>query len=167
MDGLFLLSQVINSNIKEDNMINYKKRLPVKEPKIILKVIEDAIKQNDNIYALFLESSALESYLSSMLIISRKSNEKPYKGVIDSIQKMNFRTLLTVNNVLGNIDNDLYKRLNKFYDERNKIAHEMIGIDFNDAQNNESIKFIIDEGFKLCAEVSKIHESKLEKFSYM
>lgn len=146
-------------------MINYKKRLPVKEPKIILKVIEDAIKQNDNIYALFLESSALESYLSSILIILRRSNEKPYKGIIDSIQKMNFRTLLTVNNVLGNINNDLYKRLNKFYDERNKIAHDMIGIDFNDAQNNESIKSIIDEGFKLCTEVSKIHESKLlEKF---
>ena len=143
-------------------MIDYKP-LPVLEPKMILDVIESAIEQDNNIYALFLESSALEGYLSSLLIISRISKGKPYKGVTDSIEKMNFRTLLSVNNVLGNIDNDLYKSLNKFYDERNKIAHYMIGIDFNDASVNNSFKTLNNSGLKLCIELSKIHETKLKR----
>jgi len=143
-------------------MIDHKPK-PIDEPKVILEVIENAIKQNDNIYALFLESSALESYLSSLLIISRISNVEPDKGAADSIEKMNFRTLLIVNNVLGNIDNNLYKRLNKFYDNRNKIAHHMIGIDFNDMEMDKSIRLLNDEGFKLCTEVSRIHESKLQR----
>jgi len=64
-------------------MIDYKPK-PIDEPKVKLEVIENTIKQNDNIYALFLESSALEGYLSSLLIISRISNVEADKGLLIS-----------------------------------------------------------------------------------
>jgi len=39
----------------------------------------------------------------------------------------------------------------------------MIGIDFNDMKTDKSIRLLNDEGFRLCTEVSKIHESKLQR----
>lgn len=83
------------------------------------------------------------------------------KNVIDFIDRMNFIALVNVNNILGNIDYDLYKGLTIFYTERNEFAHNMIGIDFNDTDVIASVKTLTSRGLDLCRKISKIHDQKL------
>lgn len=56
------------------------KPVTVLDPKMILEVIENGIKQGDHVYVLFLESSAIEGYLSSLIQLSGIAENSPKKN---------------------------------------------------------------------------------------
>ncbi len=131
-------------------------------PETIIPKIE---KEKSSIAALFLESSAIESYLSSFISLTGKKMSKgthtPHNGVEESIKKMGFNQLLSITNDLGVINDNLYKKLNNFAERRNQIAHNLIGIDLDAIENTNEIKSLVSIGLELCKSLSKLHTEML------
>jgi hypothetical protein len=132
------------------------------DPTTIMAKIESEIKKSNQISALFLEASAIEGYLSSLILLSRTSNTNPKKSTVEFVDKMQAISLISVNNILGNIDDITYNDLTKFNSKRNEFAHRMIGFNFEDPKANNEIEQLTSRGFELCMKISKIHQTKLE-----
>ena len=140
-------------------MVNHNPKVLLDPPEMILGKIEIEIQNKNWIYALFLEASAIEGYLNSLIALSGTTILK--KASKNFLDKMSFISLVNMNNILGNINDTLYKKLTKFGDQRNVFAHYLIGIDFKDPKVNDEARGLISEGLKLCQELADIQTNKL------
>ncbi len=147
-------------------MTNNSPRIVESAPETIIPKIE---KETNHIAALFLETSAIEGYLSSFISLVGKliSNNKnaPHKDVEKNVDKMPAIQLLNINNELGTIDNDLYTEISKFLEKRNKIAHSLIGVDLHSLNKEMEIKNLVKEGLQLCKKISALHTELLYKLT--
>ena len=131
------------------------------DPTTIMAKIESEIKKSNRVSALFLEASAIEGYLSSLILLSRTSNTNPRSSTVDFVEKMTAISLISVNNILGNLDDATYEDLTDFNSKRNDFAHRMIGFDFEDPKVDKEIEQVTAKGMELCVRISKIHQTKL------
>lgn len=134
----------------------------VPEPVTVLDKIKREIDQRNYIHALFLEASALESYLSSLIRVTGLVSKKLPKKVESAYNRMSFNNLLAVNVVLGNIGDELYRRLADFNSKRNEYAHNLIGFNFENHDEGEEIINTTSSGLDLCLEVDELHKNALE-----
>lgn len=147
-------------------MVKHNPKAVLEPPETILEKIRDEIGKNNYLTALFLESSGMEAYLISLLSLSSNSkNNNVEKSAEDSVGRLGFNYLIAINNMLDNVDNQLYKALSKFYSGRNEIAHYLIGIDFNDPEVNNQIKSLTLNGLDLIKKLSALHKIKLDSKS--
>ncbi len=130
-------------------------------PQTILGKIQTAIKSNDFIFSVLLEHSALESYLSEMILKSYTQTEEVSKQSFDTYERINFNILLSLTNILGMVNKDLYDQIKSFSKERNILVHDLIGYDFSEADINNKIRKLATQGLKLCMQVSKLYEDIL------
>ncbi|MCL5093075.1 MAG: hypothetical protein M1128_01240 [Candidatus Marsarchaeota archaeon] len=145
-------------------MVKHNPKAVLGPPEMIIGKIETEINKSNNLTALFLESSAMESYLISLISLSSTSeNNNLGKGVEDNVGRLGFTYLIAINNMLANIDNKLYKDLSNFYSGRNEFAHYLIGIDFNDIDTDNKLKTLTIKGLDLIKKLAALHKTRLDK----
>lgn len=130
-------------------------------PQTVLGKIQTAMKSNDFIFSLLLEHSALESYLSEMILKSYVQTEEVSKKSYDTYRRINLNSLLSLTNILGLVNKDLYGQIKSFSQERNKLVHNLIGYDFSETDISNKIRKLATQGLKLCEQVSKLYEDIL------
>ena len=166
MDGRSQLLLVINSDTNQVEGGNEMSTGPINEhPETFLTKIESAIGEGNYIFSLFLEHSALESYLSDLILITNGPPIRVPNTTIEAFKRINFEHTMSLNNLLGNIDNDLYGRIKGFNKERNKFVHGLIGVDFTDSEISKKVKKLSSEGLSLCKIVSKIYEDRITEIA--
>ena len=145
-------------------MVKHNPKAVLGSPEIIIEKIKTEINKNNHLTALFLESSAMESYLISLISLSSTSeNNNLEKGVEDNVGHLGFSYLIAINNMLANIDNKLYRELSKFYSGRNGFAHYLIGIDFSDMDVKNQLKTLTTQGLYLIKKLAASHKARLDK----
>jgi hypothetical protein len=132
-----------------------------KNPQTVLGKIQTAMRSNDFIFSLLLEHSALESYLSEMILKSYAQTDEVSKKSYETYRRINLNSLLSLTNILGMVNKDLYGQIKSFSQERNKLVHNLIGYDFSEADINNKISKLATQGLKLCEQVSKLYENIL------
>jgi hypothetical protein len=144
-------------------MIKHNPRALFEPPELILEKIKNEIRKNNYLPALFLEASAIEGYLISLIRFSGIQRNKIKKESEQLLERMQISHSVNTNYILGNIDGSLYKKITTFNTERNKFAHNLIGIDFNDPNFMPELKDLTKKGLCLCEELSKIHFAKINE----
>lgn len=130
-------------------------------PETILNKIEKSIKSDNYIFSFLLEHNALESYLNYLFLNIINTKEDISKRQRGPVERLSFDTLLSLNIIIGTIDNELYKKLQEFNKERNNIVHNLIGYDFSEADKDDIIT-LANNGINLVREISKIYTDYLD-----
>jgi regulator of replication initiation timing len=130
----------------------------------IIERIDNEIKLGNLISALFLVSSSLESLLSSNILLDIP-DEKLQKKIEKRIEKSDANQLVLLNLVLQHIDVTMYENLMKFFDERNKYAHYLFGINLSDKTNIRELDEMIKSGKDMLLSIQETYSILLEKIS--
>lgn len=108
--------------------------------------VKKELEEGREIVALFLIHGYIESILRQMILIHPQRNFEVNKDEINDFDRVNTKTIILLNLILGQIDYELYKRIEALNAKRNIYAHELISIDLSDSKNKEKIGGIVTEG---------------------
>ena len=130
-------------------------------PETILNKINSAIISENYVLAMFLEHSTIESYLGELILINNQRDDGRVKEPITTFKRFTADILMSLDNILGLIDDKLYQGIKGFNSKRNKFVHNLIAYDFTEAAVKNEIKRLAKEGLAMCEAISKIYEDTL------
>jgi hypothetical protein len=70
-----------------------------------------------------MQSSAIEGYLSDLIFLYGEPDSKPLSRAKKNFERLGFKSLLSLNHILGSIENSLYNRFSKFAQKKGTSLH--------------------------------------------
>ncbi len=130
--------------------------------KLLFKIKEE---QNERpISALLLSHGLIETYLLEIIISHAGFSKKECsKKIISNIERIGFNNLLHINLMLGNISAELYEQINSINKKRNKIVHELLGLDLNSQKTKNKINRQINKAREVCKKLQTIYIKAIDK----
>lgn len=114
--------------------------------------------------ALLLIHGYIEAYLREWLfIVGKSSKDKLKKTIIEETGRINFKNVLLIHAILGNVDVILYEKTSEINRVRNDLAHDIITIDMNDEKTKKKIRKFVTVGIQVCDEIFKLYKQSLDK----
>lgn len=106
----------------------------------------------------------IEGYLREWMMISGASqNLHFHKNILEAIERVTFHNICLFHLIIGNIDNNLYKKLTTLSQFRNMLAHKIVTIDIDNNKTKWDIKRKTLEGIRVCEHIFLLYNGALDK----
>jgi hypothetical protein len=112
------------------------------------------LTSNRELSALLLVHGFIEAFLREWLFYSGSANKQDHSpGLIKQIERIQFRQLLLVHSALGNIKEKEFSELMHFNKMRNKVAHNLVKINYKDETFRKEVSELVTVGLSLCKNI--------------